>query len=347
MLRRKRIITALNGGQPDRPPISFGVGPGAEESNVLDVYRYFGAEDKNGIYESASIDGFNVWAWNAVMGKYIGPVKRLNDGTELDFWGNYEQTHFGLLDCDSVEELENHRWPCVENFDFSHIYQKANEIRQKDMAVAAGHLGVGYQMHVMLRGYEKAFMDVTDEKYTFCLVEYLTDFTVNYIDALLDAGKGLIDVVRADDDVGTMDRLMISPTMWRKYYKPAWKKVFDVVHSYGAKIWFHSCGYIMPLMDDLMEIGIDCWNPFPPNVKGNDHQKLKDYRKGKIALDGGVSHPLLVQGSTQEVSDETKKVLDTFAPDGGLLIGPAQVFTKDMPSENIIAFLETAVNYKG
>ncbi len=346
MKRRQRIITALNKGIPDRPPISFGVGPGAEESNVLEVYRHFGAEDKNGVYLSADIDGFNVWAWNAVMGKYRFSKTSLN-GTDVDFWGNSDQRHFGLYQCDTINDLEKHDWPRVEDFDFSHIHDKAKEIRAKDMAVAAGHLGLGFQMHVMLRGYEKAFLDVADPDYTCCFVEHVTEFTTEYIEALLEAGNGLIDVVRADDDVGNMENMMISPEMWRYFYKPAWQKAFDIVHSHGAKIWFHSCGCVMPVMDDLIEIGIDCWNPFGPNVKGNDHHQLKEYRKGKISLDGGVNHQLLVAGEPHEIVDETKKVLDLFAPDGGLLIGPAQVFTRDMPAKNIIAFLETALNYKG
>jgi uroporphyrinogen decarboxylase len=76
-------------------------------------------------------------------------------------------------------------------------------------------------------------------------------------------------------------------------------------------------------------------------VKGNDHQQLKTYRKGRIALDGGISHIILVNGSAQQVADETKRVLDIFAPDGGLLIGPSQVITPDMPATNIIALFET------
>jgi len=147
--------------------------------------------------------------------------------------------------------------------------------------------------------------------------------------------------------IGTMDRLIISPAMWRKYYKPAWKKGIDLAHRYGAKIWFHSCGCIMPLLEDLIEIGIDCWNPFPEYVWGNDHKQLKQLRKGRLALDGGVSHLVLVQGTEREVVEETRRVLDLFAPDGGLLIGPSQVFTQDMPAANIIAFLETALAYQG
>ncbi|HBG25462.1 MAG: hypothetical protein A2Y10_09855 [Planctomycetes bacterium GWF2_41_51] len=347
MKRRERILTALSIGVPDRPPISFGVGPNAEDTNVGEVYRYFGARDKNDLYAVAGIDGFNVWAWNAVMGRYAGESKKTSDGTALDFWGNYDQKFFGLGDCDTVKKLEKHNWPDIKDFDFSHIYEKAKEIRAKDMAVAAGHLGVGFQMHVMLRGYERAFFDLAEEKYVQCLVERVSEFTASYIEELLKAGNGLIDVVRADEDMGNMDRMLLNPNLWRRLYKTAWQRVFQVVHKYGAKIWFHSCGCIMPVLDDLIETGIDCWNPFPPNVAGNEHLSLKSWRKGKIALDGGVSHPVLVSGTPDDVKRETQKVLDTFAPDGGLLIGPAQVFTSDIPPENIISFFKTALSYKG
>jgi len=142
-----------------------------------------------------------------------------------------------------------------------------------------------------------------------------------------------------------MNRLMISPATWRRYYKPCLRAAFDLVHQHGAKIWFHSCGHIRPLLDDLLEIGMDVWNPFPDYVEGNDPTWLRDWRHGRLALDGGVRHMTLVQGSPRDVVAETKRVLDTFAPDGGLLIGPSQVFTEDMPIENIVAFFETAVTY--
>ena len=345
MRRYERVMTALEGGIPDRPPISFD--GCADFAPMQEVYRHYGVEDKNGLYTTAGIDGFSVWEWNAVMGQYMGVSGKAPDGTDLDFWGNFYPGIAGLAHCNTVEDIESHPWPKVGDFDFSHVYPRAKEIREKDMPVSAGHMGLGYQMHYMLRGNETALMDVTDEKLTECFMEHLLDFTLEYLEALLQAGRGLIDVVRADDDVGTMDRLMISPEMWRRHYKSSWEKGFELVHRYGAKVWFHSCGCIMPLLEDLIEIGADCWNPFPEYVMGNDHKRLKELRKGRLVLDGGVSHLILVQGTPYDVAEETKRVLDMFAPDGGILIGPSQVFTRDMPAENIIAFLETALAYRG
>lgn len=339
MTRRERILTALAGGVPDRPPIAFD----AHGETLAPVLAHYGACDINDLYRRRGIDGFSVWGWSVVTPRHMGPHVVAADGTPLDFWGNSSQHHFGLARCDTVANLERHAWPRVEQFDFSGVRATARRLHDQDMTVATGHLGLGYQMHNMLRGNENALFDVTDPEYMAAYTERLTAFTLAYLEALLTAGAGLIDVVRADDDVGTMDRLMVSPEMWRRYYKPCWKRAFDVVHAHGAKVWFHSCGHIRPLLDDLVEIGVDCWNPFPDYVQGNDHAALAAWRRGKLALDGGVSHLTLVRGSVADVARETRRVLERFAPDGGLLIGPSQVFTEDMPPANIIAFFEAAL----
>ena len=342
MTRRQRILTALKGGVPDRPPLAFD----SHGDALAGALRHYGAGDKNDLYRAAGIDGFSVWEWNAVMGEYTGPRRTATDGTPLDFWGNASQHAHGLAACDTVAALQAHAWPRVDDFDFSRVHAQALAIKAQDMVVSAGHLGLGYQMHNMLRGNEQALADVTDPDYLRAYVDRLLAFTLAYLDRLLTAGRGAIEVVRADDDVGTMDRLMISPAMWRRYYKPAWREAFALAHRHGAKVWFHSCGYIWPLLPDLVEIGVDCWNPFPPYVKDNDHARLRDWRCGRLALDGGVSHLTLVHGTPAAVADETRRVLDRFAPDGGLLIGPSQVFTEDMPTANIVALFDTALNHR-
>ena len=83
MKRYDRVITALRGSIPDRPPISFDVRFDCD--SIEEVYRHFEATDKNGLYTSAGIDGFSVWEWNAIMGEYIDEAKTIPDGTKLDF----------------------------------------------------------------------------------------------------------------------------------------------------------------------------------------------------------------------------------------------------------------------
>lgn len=95
MTRRERILTALNSGIPDRPPIAFD----SHGDSLNGVLAYYGAQDKNDLFRVAGIDGFSVWEWNAVMGNYRGPATCTADGTPLDFWGNSSQHHFGSKRC--------------------------------------------------------------------------------------------------------------------------------------------------------------------------------------------------------------------------------------------------------
>lgn len=87
MNRRQRILTALNGSFPDRPPISFDARPHSLDG----VLAYYGARSKNDLYLKAGIDGFSVWEWNALMAPYRYELSMTPDGRTLDFWGNYPQ----------------------------------------------------------------------------------------------------------------------------------------------------------------------------------------------------------------------------------------------------------------
>jgi len=343
MNRRQRILTALARGIPDRPPISFRADPCLMEK----IITHYGAKDVNDLYRARGIDGLNLWGWHNIMPDYTGPKKTAPDGTELDFWGNAYPNHHALIDCDTIADIESFAWPSADDFDYSKVYERALEIRQADMVSSGAYIFLGFQPHASFRGNEKIFYDLTDEDYTHCLVEHLTRFNVEFMDRLLSAGKGEISLVQTSDDMGTMDRLMLSPEAWRKFYKPDLKKAFDIVHGHGAKIWFHSCGYVGPLLEDFIEIGADCWNTFDPIVKDNEPERVHKICKNRIALDGGVSQTLFVSGKPEDIRKETRKVLERFAPDGGLLIGPTQRLTEDVPLENAVAFFETALEYKG
>jgi uroporphyrinogen decarboxylase len=341
MTRRERILAAISGEKPDRPPISFyGLDRVQNTHFWNEVLRHFAAASVHDLWSSFGIEGFMTWGWCAVSGRHEFDNRCTPRGVPIDFWGNnYSQGVHGLASIRDTHQLSRYKWPEPSEFDFSHIQRAVTEIKSHDMTVTGGHLGMGYQRHHELRG-EQVFYDLLDEEFMAVYLNRMTAFNVEYLDRLLTAGRGQIDIIRADDDVGSMDRLTISPEMWKRYYKPCWAKCIEVVHSHGARLWMHSCGYVWPLLDDHIENGIDCWNPFPDYVKDNDHASLAEYRRGRLALDGGVSHFTFINGSPQEVRLETEKVLQLFAKDGGLLIGPTQALSPDMQPSNLIAFFE-------
>jgi uroporphyrinogen decarboxylase len=74
------------------------------------------------------------------------------------------------------------------------------------------------------------------------------------------------DAVAFYDDWGTQDNLIISPEMWREFFKPRYEKQFKIAHQHGLDIYFHSCGYIYDIIPDFIEIGVDMLNLSQPNI---------------------------------------------------------------------------------
>lgn len=339
MKRKDRILIALKGQVPDRPPISFR----ADSRLMQNILDYYGAYDINELYAKRGIDGLNLWGWHNLMPGMLKGDSSAWDGREI-FWGWINPGRPALDECDSIELLTKSQWPSVNDFDFSQIYQQALEILELDMVVSAAYVFFGFQAHASLRGNEKVFFDLYNPLFMGCLIERMLEFNLKFMDKLLTCGRGQIELVQISDDVGSMDRLLLNPDMWRSYYKPGFQKIIDLIHHHEAMAWFHSCGYVGPLLEDFIEMGIDCWNPFDPWIRGNNRETIKRICGGKISLDGGVPQRLFIEGSSEDVRNETQSVLEIFSPQGGLLIGPTQRLTNDVPLENVIAFFETVLD---
>ena len=103
------------------------------------------------------------------------------------------------------------------------------------------------------------------------------------------------------DDYGTEKAMFFSPDTWREIFKPNLKKIVDACHEHGMIYEHHSCGYIVPILDDFVELGIDAWNPVQ-----NPNQPLELIRKykGKLTFVGGFNDRLFVDPSA---TDEQKK----------------------------------------
>ena len=127
---------------------------------------------------------------------------------------------------------------------------------------------------------------------------------------------------------------------WRETLKPRLAKLYGTAKAAGKKVIIHSCGKVQEIFDDLIEIGLDCFNPFQPEVMDVD-ALLSGYR-GRLAFHGGLStQQTLPYGSEEEVRRETQHLLDVGS-DGGYILSPAHAVPKDVPVENMLCFIEVA-----
>jgi uroporphyrinogen decarboxylase len=148
-----------------------------------------------------------------------------------------------------------------------------------------------------------------------------------------------IDAVYFGDDWGQQTGLQMGPRLWRQFIWPELQRTYAAVRNAGKLVFIHSCGKVDELFDDLIDIGLDCFNPFQPEVM--DVFGLLNKYRGRLAFHGGLStQRTLPYGSVGDVKKATEKLLKAGA-DGGYIFAPAHAVEGDVPLENMLAFIET------
>jgi uroporphyrinogen decarboxylase len=200
-----------------------------------------------------------------------------------------------------------------------------------------------YERAWTLRGMENLLMDMVIHQ---DFVQELFDRIVEYnIAQVGEALKYEIDALYFGDDWGQQRGLQMGPELWHRFIYPALKKMYGFVKNAGKFVLIHSCGDVDELFDDLIEIGLDCFNPFQPEVM--DVFSLMKHYRGKLTFHGGLStQKTLPYGSTREVKRETEALLAAGAS-GGYIFAPAHDIEGDVPLENMLAFIEVVQAQEG
>ena len=342
MTPRTRVLAAIDRRETDRIPIGFDAHEGIEKK----LLEHFGVKDRLALFDAMGIDGFSVFCDSYVYPKYAGPEPiTLPDGSRPDFFGIVSQKHWPLAFARTIADLDRYRWPRAEWFDCSTVKQRCLEIKARRRAAVGGEGGCGIIHAVNLRGYELALTDpLLDPDLTHAYMQRMGDFFVDWNERWLGAAEGEFDIYRCGDEIGNSLAMHCSPAVWREFYKPQLKRIFAVAKRHALKIWFHCCGCCRPVIEDLIEIGVDLLDPVPDYVAGNGHAELKRLYGGRLAFIGSVSHMILIRGTPSGVENETKRCIDTLGP-RGYIIGGSQVLTNDMPLENVLAMFRTAAKY--
>ncbi|HUS73412.1 MAG TPA: uroporphyrinogen decarboxylase family protein [Sedimentisphaerales bacterium] len=203
-----------------------------------------------------------------------------------------------------------------------------------------------YERAWTLRGMENLLMDFLDRP--DFVRELLRSIAGYNIAQAKQALKYDIDGIYFGDDWGQQTGLQMGPGLWREFIYPQLKRMYAVVREAGKYVIIHSCGKVDELFDDLIEIGLNCFNPFQPEVM-DVFDLMKRYR-GRLAFHGGLStQRTLPYGSVEDVKNETAELLEA-GRGGGYIFAPSHAVEGDVPLENMLAFIEVLhaqSGYKG
>ncbi len=280
----------------------------------------------------------------------INPVEVLMRAAEwTDEWGVRWGHAFGgvgatpvaypIQDWSQLDDYLAHRLPDPRargRFDAARAL--LDQHRATKFCVGCVHLAFFERMHG-LRGMENLFADLgTHEEEIRRLLDALTVYLVEVVRCWAEIGA---DAIFLTDDWGSQTSLMISPRMWRSYFKAHYQAVVEAIHACGMQIIFHSCGNVTAIVPDLIEIGVDVLDPVQPGAM--DHEEVARRFGGRIAFCGAIDDQhLLGSCSPARIKDTVRRVVDTLGAPfrNALILSPGNVITPEVPIENLRALFE-------
>lgn len=203
--------------------------------------------------------------------------------------------------------------------------------------------GSHWEKAYFVRGIQNFLTDLAgDPEWAQSLLDMIIRKNLVMLENFLTCSE--IDAVLLGSDWGTQRDLIMSPQCFRSMIKPGEVKEYELVKKYGKHVFIHSCGNIIKILDDLVEMGVDCLNPVQSECMELDF--LKREYGARLSFYGGIStQKILPYGNPEEVKAETRRVIELMSSNGGYLIAPSQEIQRDVSYDNVKALIDTAREY--
>ena len=341
MTSRERVLSAAAHKETDRVPIDFWA-----EDVVWDrLLRELGLPTKRSLLERFHVD----LRWTDH--EYVGPdfsdsASRITEnmwGERFRFFSDGTQVACGgaLDHAQSFREIENHHWPSNDWVRHDHLREQIQ--RDDEYAILYGYADI-WQRAAMVRGLENMFVDMIENPdWVDFMTSRFVDFYLEDWTRAMEATNGRIDIFFLISDLGSQTGPLINLDLFRRFIKPRIQQMASLVHSFGKKLLFHSCGSVRLYIDDFIDAGVDILNPIQPSCTGMDPQELKATYGEKLCFHGGVDvQTVLPHGSPGEVRSTTRQLVETMKPGGGFILCPTHTLMPDIPTGNIVTLYEEA-----
>jgi uroporphyrinogen decarboxylase len=281
------------------------------------------------------------------------PSQTRSDGYRVDEWGfvyrpvphsygmYYEIVERPLKGITSAQELAAYHFPDPDEPGRFEVAKEHSRRYGQDYALLGVIECTVFEMAWNLVGLEQFFADMALGKdYVEPLLDAITDYSIGVGLELIQVGA---DAMLTGDDLGMDVGPMMSLPMWRRYLKPRLKRVFDAYKAAKPDVIlaYHTCGSVLPFIDELIEIGMDTLNPIQVTAHGMEPAKLKANYGDRLAFCGAIDQRrLLPNGTPEEVKAEVRRRIEELGRGGGYIVAPTHDIQSDTPVENVLALFD-------
>ena len=375
MNSRERLLAALNHREPDRVPVDLGGTP----TSTISVSALENLKAKLGIESPTRVMSpifLTAYPDDPVMKRFGIDVKMVTanppahfklqvspGGRLVDEWGivyqkhEEAQTHFTvekeapLHRATSKEEIEKYPWPDPADPSRARgLREVARRYQEEGFGVVLNTPLLFMTYTQWMRGLEQFMMDtVLNRELLQYLMDKILEILLEMTRHLLEEVNPFMDVVAIGDDLSHQGGLTYSPDMYRKLFKPRHQAIvrFLKKNAGGAKILYHCCGGVEPLLNDLIELGVDALNPVQVSARGmEDTKRLKSLYGRNLTFWGGIdTQRVLPFGTPQDVRREVRRRIEDFGENGGFVLAAVHNIRPEVKPENICALFESALEY--
>lgn len=350
MNARERVLTALDGGAPDRVPCALAfypvnvkelVPPDAYRDDLVDVcFVPFPLspeeEDLRARVSSYQYD------------TRLGTPPQMLSYAQWDYRPDSTRERNPLAYARSLDDLRDFPFPDTGSpYRVEKLKKMVRAEHKRGLAVGGNlpHLGGElFEAAWRLRGLENFLLDLVERQdWADYLLDQLTALARRNAEALAYSG---VDVLSLDDDVGMPGSMFIGPKTWRRFFKPRLAQIISAARAIkpDLRVLYHSDGYIGPIVGDLIDVGVNALNPLQPEHM--DAEKIRREFGSRLALWGTVgSHTAFSFGVPEQLRSEVKHRIDTLGRSGLILCPAYDIDEPDIPWENIAAFFEAVREY--
>jgi len=240
-----------------------------------------------------------------------------------------------------IETLDNYDFPEVDEKFIRNSCKKLEDYGNENFKV----VDLGFSMFE--RAWTLCSMEdllcymITNPDSVHKLMQKITDYNLKKLDIALEYD---FDCVLFGDDWGQQKGLIMGPAHWREFIKPYLKQMYDRVKAKNRYVAQHSCGDIHEIFDDVIEIGLNIYQTFQPEIY--DINIYKPILDNRLTIWGGISTQVdLPEKTASEITEITKKTIDVMWQNGGYIAAPTHSVPFDVPVENMIAMIDVFENY--